>query len=81
MKTIWKYTLTRNAISMPEGATVLYGAMQDKEFCIWAMVDTEQPVCSRMFDVIGTGWTVSSDMRYVSTCIDGPFVWHIMETV
>ena len=79
MKTIWKYVMTGNAISMPEGATVLYGAMQDKEFCIWAMVDTEQPVCSRTFDVVRTGQFVPSKMRYVSTYMDGSFVWHIME--
>jgi hypothetical protein len=82
MKTIYKYTITgRNKIEMPIGASILSVNMQGRDYCIWALVDTERSTEARDFEVVGTGWELDDNMHYIGTCYDGPFVWHIMEVI
>jgi hypothetical protein len=79
MKTIYKYIITRNPIEMPQNAVVVHCAKQDSYHCLWAIVDTDNPVEQRQFDIIGTGWVLEDDMRHTGTFIDGVYVWHVIE--
>ena len=82
MKTIYKYIVTgRNDIQMPLFAKILHVNMQGKDFCIWALVDTEAELEARTFEVVGTGWELDENMFYIGTCFENDFVWHIMEIV
>lgn len=82
MKTIYKYTVVgRNKIEMPIGATILSVNMQGKDYCMWALVDTERSTESRYFEVVGTGWELDDNMSYIGTFFADDFVWHIMEVV
>ena len=82
MKTIYKYTVTgRNKIEMPIGATILSVNMQGRDYCMWALVDTERSTESRYFEVVGTGWELDDNMSHIGTFFADDFVWHIMEAV
>jgi hypothetical protein len=82
MKTIHKYIVTgRGSTMMSVGASILQCNMQGKDFCIWALVDTNAENENRLFEVVGTGWELDENMFYIGTCFENDFVWHIMETV
>ncbi|MDV2459881.1 hypothetical protein CMU99_16305 [Elizabethkingia anophelis] len=58
MRKIFKYQLEIkdfNDIEMPKNAEVLSVQVQNGIPCIWAMVDTENPLEKRKFMTIGTG--------------------------
>jgi hypothetical protein len=48
---------------------------------MWALVDTDAQIEPRTFEVVGTGWELDENMFYIGTCLEGSFVWHIMEIV
>lgn len=79
MKTIYKYTITRKPVQMPEGAVIVHTDLQEQSYCIWALVDPANALESRQFDVIGTGWDYEPNMHYVGSILEGSFVWHIVE--
>lgn len=79
MKTIYKYTITRKTVQMPVDAVIVHVDLQDQGYCIWALVDDSNPLESRQFDVIGTGWEYEPNMHYVGTILENAFVWHIVE--
>ncbi len=82
MKQIWKYKV-ENIIEMPKGAEILSVQIQNVEMfnaCIWAKVSSENKLEKRQFLVVGTGHTFDdTDMVYIGTYQDGPFVWHLFE--
>ena len=46
--------------------------------CIWAEVDTDVPVASYDFAIVGTGREIPEvNYGHVWSFIQGPFVWHI----
>jgi hypothetical protein len=81
-KQIWKYKV-ENIIEMPKGAEILSVQIQNGEMfnaCIWAKVSSENELEKRQFLVVGTGHTFDdTDMVYIGTYQDGPFVWHLFE--
>lgn len=82
--TIYKYTLPRMAVielPLPEGAEILHFAVQHGALTIWARVDPSLPDTLRIFAICGTGQGVptKADGRYIGTCFDGEFVWHLFE--
>ena len=82
MKTIYKYTLKfdcSNQILMPKDSLVIKFAIQNNQPCIWAIVDTDSIYENRIFSVVGTGWQIENNMRYIDTILDGQFVWHLFE--
>ena len=81
MKTIHKYELGSIGAKMPAGARVLHCAVQGDLHCIWALVDTDQELVQRKFEVIGTGWDVEDNMTYVATYFEHKYVWHLMEVL
>ena len=93
MKKIFKYPFVTTGslgISMPRFAKILCVQMQDGNPCIWAMVDPEQKLVMRHFEVFGTGHSIpdipdsfpSIPARvYVGTYqqANGKLVWHLFE--
>lgn len=82
--TIWKFELTlagRQYTEMPAGAEVLSADMQDGKLCIWAIVDPSATKERRYFEVYGTGTYMNPDsnLRFIGTVQEPPFVWHVFE--
>lgn len=84
-KTIWKYkidTESRKCISMPISAEVIRVGIQNHTVCIWAVVLPEQKdVQNRLFYFSGTGHPVPLADKYIGSCTDGPFEWHVWEAL
>lgn len=86
MKTIYKYTLDANntVLEMPMGAKVLSVASQGDDLCLWAKVDTEDPIEQRTFEVYGTGHPMPDDdehLQFLGTALmhGGSLVWHVFQ--
>lgn len=80
MKTIYKYPV--GEVQIPRGAKVLTANVQDRQFYIWAEVDTDQVLEHRTFVVYGTGHKMTDDAHcYIATIFEDPFVWHVYERV
>jgi len=83
MITIFKYpfdTAWKISIPMPVGAKILKLAMQGPTPCIWAQVDTDSPVTTHHFRIVGTGREIPPDEldnEYIDTYMEGPGVWHL----
>ena len=80
---IYKYQITdanQGKIMMPKGAVIISAQYQNGIPTIWAVVDINQELTERRFDIYGTGMHV--DMRgrcHLATVQDGIYVWHIFE--
>lgn len=84
MKTIYKYELTGHyttELDLPHNAVVVDVAVQNDVICLWIPVDTEASTVKRYFTVVGTGWELDDNMRYIGTVHVPPFVWHVMEVM
>ena len=79
MKTVYKYPV--GEIQLPKGAKILTAKRQNDKVVLWAEVDTEQVLEHRTIHVYGTGHLIPDNACYISTVIDGIFVWHIYEVV
>ena len=82
MKTIYKYqlTLSDNPITMIKGAEILTVKLQNGTPTLWALVDTNEYLEeSRLIVIRGTGHDIEDNAKYITTYIDGPYVWHIFE--
>ena len=90
MKTIWEFeTLFEGkfSIKMPKSAEILCVQQDQKTFkpCIWAMVESENEIEERYFELFGTGHPMHVDMgngrKYLGTYQyqKGEFVGHLFE--
>lgn len=84
MSAVWKFplatALTDNALEMPKGAKVVHVGIQGERICLWAIVDMQAPVETRVFQIVGTGHEeVKEGMAHVGTVQQGPWVWHVFE--
>lgn len=86
MKTIFKYTLQQHGaaiVPMPKGAQILHVGNQCDALQLWAMVDAEQPLETRLIRVAFTGEALNDDPRriYIGTWISsgGSIVAHVFE--
>ena len=85
MKTVYKYPVpVADAVrlNMPVGAKILTVQSQNDTPTLWALVDPDAPLESRVFRVIGTGHPVEDgDLTYIGTAqqFGGSLVWHIFE--
>jgi hypothetical protein len=84
MKTIFKYELGLHAtqtIKVPyTGFTPRCVQIQNGVICLWAEVDTEDPIRDLTINILGTGQEAHFDMAkemYVGTVQINGFVWHI----
>ena len=69
-------------IQLPQGAVVRHVAMQGSVICLWAEVDTEQPMEPQRIFKIGTGAPVPIEAMhyYIGTVFQNGFVWHLYGT-
>jgi len=83
MKTIYKYELRSQDASMklPKGAEILTVQIQDGRPMIWALVDPENVLVDRFISIVGTGWQVEDNTKYICTFMEGYFVWHVFEMI
>ena len=83
MKTIHKYELRSQDASMklPKGAEILTVQIQDGRPMIWALVDPENVLVDRFISIVGTGWQVEDNTKYICTFMEGYFVWHVFEMI
>ena len=82
MKTIYKYqlTLSDSPITMPKGAEILTVKLQNDTPTLWALIDTYVGLEeSRLIVIRGTGQAIEDNAKYITTYMDGPFVWHVFE--
>lgn len=81
--TIWKYAISMTetqVIQMPAGAQILHVGQQQRNLCLWAMVDPQFPCEDRTIEIVGTGNPMASRRRkYLGTAWIDPFVWHVFE--
>lgn len=92
MKTIWKFETpfeNRFKIIMPKDAEILSLQQDQKTFkpCIWALVESENELEERFFELFGTGHPINVDMgidrKYIGTYQyqNGEFVGHLFERI
>lgn len=89
MKTIWKFPLAvmdRQRVMMPKGAELLTVQRQGDRACMWAIVNGEAEMETRIFDIYGTGnpmpeLVMGDTRKYVGTFQAPPFVWHLFEII
>lgn len=86
MKTIWKFPfeiVSPFQVLMPLGAEVLTAQDQAGTGCLWALVESENKLEPRYFEIFGTGQPVHGDTnverRHIATFQQPPFVWHLFE--
>lgn len=89
MNTIHKYTLEtfgpEVTVKMPAGAIVRHAGNQHGNLCLWAEVDTNNPLRDRIFRVVGTGNRLECEsgryLNYRGTAIfsNGDLVLHVFE--
>lgn len=90
MKTIWKFETPfeeKFKLEMPKDAKILCVQQDQKTFkpCIFAMVETENEIEERFFELYGTGHAMSfyfgSDRVYLGTYQyqKGDFIGHLFE--
>jgi hypothetical protein len=83
MKTIYKYTLDSHdcTLQLPKGAEILMVQLQNGIPTLWALVNPMTVTEERHICIVGTGWDVEDTMKYITTYMDGYFVWHAFELI
>ncbi len=86
MKVVHKFPVplkgATSSIEIPRGAKLLYFDTQVDALFLWALVDHDEPTDVRTFFIVGTGQTLPElHYRYVGSCMNGAFVWHLFEVV
>ncbi len=83
MKTIYKYTLDSQdcTLNLPKGAEILTIKLQNNVPTLWALVNPMTVTEERHICIVGTGWQVEDTMKYITTYMDGYFVWHVFELI
>jgi len=84
VKTIYKYMFDiNNKIELPKEAVFLDAGVVNSQLNLWFMVETENEVEERSFEIFGTGWDMNSDIKinrqYLKTVYENHYVWHILE--
>lgn len=66
---------------MPKEATILTVQYQDNELCLWAIVNIDNPVEDRCFEIFGTGEIIdlAAEAPYIGTVQRIGLVWHVFE--
>lgn len=80
---VWKYEFQLKSvvtISMRKGAEVIHVSQQNRQPCIWAIVDPTNDTEERVFFVQGTGHPIREEASsHLGTWFDNEFVWHLFE--
>jgi hypothetical protein len=85
MKTIFKYRIQvtgTQIIKMPIEWRPLHVGIDPKgDFCLWALVDTDNLEIDQEIYVHGTGHNVGTDEEYIGSDVQGHFVWHVFRQI
>jgi hypothetical protein len=90
MKAIWKYELDLlhlNCFEMPIGAEILSVQTQHGHPCIWTVVEKENKLETRVFEIVGTGHGMINDRGIMRNFIGtfqmngGDLIFHLFEKV
>ena len=86
MKKIYKYCFgvaDQVELEMPEGAEFLCVQVQFGGPCLWAIVDDEAKLETRILRIIGTGHSLpsSEQLAYIGTIQEagGGLIWHVFD--
>ena len=66
---------------MPRGAHIIHAVEQRNVICLWAEVDENEEMETRLFQVLGTNHEIDSSATHLGTVQMPPFVWHVYEHV
>lgn len=86
---VYKYPLDSDVevqqVLLPVGARILHVDLQNKQWQLWALVDTESPLENRHFVIVGTGMHMDRELNYkhITTYMtpDHAFVFHVFEVI
>lgn len=85
MKTIWKLVIPHDiypVLNMPENADILCVQMQHNYPTIWFTAESNDPIVSRRFLIVGTGHEMpDKPMNYIGTWQLNSFVFHLFELI
>jgi hypothetical protein len=83
MKKVFKYELQGKDVilKLPLGAEILNVQLQNDRPVLWALVDPNNVEVGRSICIVGTGWDVEDNMKYINTYMEGYFVWHVFEII
>lgn len=88
MKKILKYEIALNLstttrLAIPKYGIILHTNMQSNKLFIWVLVDINEDVEMRYFQIYGTGHNISPVEKhlYVGTVFQDIFVWHLFERI
>lgn len=88
MKVIYKYPLMVadvQEIMLPEHGDFLDVQCQHDKICMWAVVDTDEPLAKRTVYIVPTGgeFKLPAGVLYLGTVqmLRGTFVWHVFMEV
>jgi hypothetical protein len=83
MNAVYKYPLNSQdcTLKLPKGAEILTVKLHGEFPSLWALVDPKAELEARHICIVGTGWDVEDNMKYITTYIDGYFVWHVFELI
>lgn len=91
MKKVWKFDITAHAVpeqpdqfhfQMPKGAKVVHlGNDPQGRECVWIEFDSIQEfnLCTRMFQIFGTGHLIPPLSTHLRSWVNGPYVWHLYD--
>ena len=84
MTTIWKFTFKTSdsfTIDMPEESKIIHIEIQYGKPTLWAVVNTESPIKTKKFKLIGTGHPIelNNKLNYLKTFSESIFIWHLFE--
>lgn len=86
MLSVFKYTFPVEDtihLSLPVGANIISFDHQEGVFCVWALVDPNEPETEvRVFRLAGTGHPISNDskLEFIGTCkYNMKLVFHLFE--
>lgn len=94
MKTVFKYPVPGGFVFSGAGDKTIqihgqdvlpvirhFGVDPSGTLCIWAEVDDKEPPVSRRIHIVGTGHEVPGNARYIASCVDRAYVWHLYADV
>jgi hypothetical protein len=82
---IWKFPLQLRtgwqSVEMPHDCVTRRFSMQNGVPCLWVEVRSGASKTVNRFAIVGTGHQLPDDpaRRYVGSCDDGAFVWHLYQ--
>jgi len=82
MIVVWKFEFplaNEFVLQMPIGARPVTAVFQNGRPCMWAIVNPDESTEDRFFAIRGTGKGLSGKSSYLTTFLDGSFVWHLFE--